>query len=71
MRAAAAGTGFDHMAKITIFVTDIDRAYADSSQWRRYFQARPASTLVEVSALKTPEVMVEIEAVFEVPREPA
>lgn len=64
---AAAGTDFDHMVKITIFVTDIDRAYADSSQWRRYFSGRPASTLVEVSALKSPDVLVEIEAVFEVP----
>lgn len=65
--AEAAGTGFDHLVKITIFVTDIDKAYADMSQWRRYFSARPASTLVEVSSLKTPEVMVEVEAVFEVP----
>ncbi|MBG07064.1 MAG: enamine deaminase RidA [Rhodospirillaceae bacterium] len=65
--AAGAGTDFDLMVKITIFVTDIDRAYADSSQWRQYFSGRPASTLVEVSALKSPDVLVEIEAVFEVP----
>ena len=64
---SAAGTGFEHMVKITIFVTDINRAYADSNQWRQYFSGRPASTLVEVSALKSPEVLVEIEAVFEVP----
>ncbi|MGI9478826.1 MAG: RidA family protein [Hyphomicrobiaceae bacterium] len=65
--AEAAGTDFEHMVKVTIFVTDIDRAYADPSQWRRYFTGRPASTLVEVSSLKEPEVLVEIEAVFEVP----
>lgn len=65
--AAAAGTGFDHLIKVTIFVTDIDRAYADPEQWRRYFGARPASTLVEVSRLKSPDILVEIEAVFEVP----
>ncbi|MFY0611081.1 MAG: RidA family protein [Hyphomicrobiaceae bacterium] len=65
--AAAAGTDFDHMVKITIFVTDIDRAYADPGQWRRYFTGRPASTLVEVSSLKEPGVLVEIEAVFEIP----
>ena len=52
--AAVAGTNFDHMVKVTIFVTDIDRAYADPSQWRRYFAGRPASTLVEVSSLKGP-----------------
>jgi len=65
--AAAAGTSFDHMVKVTIFVTDIDRAYADPNQWRRYFTGRPASTLVEVSSLKGPDVLVEVEAVFEIP----
>jgi 2-iminobutanoate/2-iminopropanoate deaminase len=65
--AAAAGTNFDHMVKVTIFVTDIDRAYADPGQWRRYFSGCPASTLVEVSSLKGSEVLVEVEAVFEVP----
>ena len=65
--ADAAGTSFDEMAKITIFVTDIERAYADPGQWRRYFTGRPASTLVEVSRLKSPEVLVEIEAVFHIP----
>jgi len=65
--ASAGGTNFDHMVEVTIFVTDIGRAYADPSQWRRYFTARPASTLVEVSSLKGPEVMVEVEALFEMP----
>ncbi len=65
--AASAGTGFEHLVKVTIFVTDIDRAYADPGQWRRYFSHRPASTLVEVSRLKSPDVMVEIEAIFHVP----
>ncbi|NKB56479.1 MAG: RidA family protein [Alphaproteobacteria bacterium] len=65
--ASAAGTGLEHMVKVTIFVTDIDRAYADPEQWRRYFTGRPASTLVEVSRLKSPEVLVEIEAVFHIP----
>ena len=65
--ADAAGTSFDQMAKITIFVTDIDQAYADLSQWCRYFTGRPASTLVEVSRLKSPEILVEIEAVFHIP----
>ena len=65
--ATAADTNFDQMAKITIFVTDIDKAYADPEQWRRFFTGRPASTLVEVSRLKSPEIMVEIEAVFHIP----
>lgn len=45
--AAAAGTDFAHMVKITIFVNDIDLAYADSTQWRKHFVGRPASTLVK------------------------
>lgn len=65
--ASAAGTSFDHMVKVTIFVTDIERAYADPNQWRSYFSGRPASTLVEVSSLKGPEVLVEVEAIFEIP----
>ena len=65
--ATAAGTSLEHLVKITIFVTDIDQAYADPAQWRRYFIGRPASTLVEVSRLKSPEIMVEIEAVFNIP----
>ena len=65
--AAAAGTDFDHLVKVTVFVTGIDRAYADPSQWRRYFGARPASTLVEVSALASSDILVEVEAIFEVP----
>lgn len=65
--AIAAGTDLEHLVKVTIFVTDIDKAYADPEQWRRYFTGRPASTLVEVSRLKSPEIMVEIEAVFHIP----
>ncbi len=65
--ASAAGTDLEHLVKVTIFVTDIDRAYADPDQWRRYFTGRPASTLVEVSRLKSPEILVEVEAVFHVP----
>ena len=62
--ADAARINFDNMAKITKFVTDIDQAYADPSQWRCYFTGRPASTLVEVSRRKSPEILAEIEAVF-------
>lgn len=65
--ADAAGTSFDEMVKITIFVTDIDQAYANPEMWRRHFTGRPASTLVEVSRLKSPEILVEIEAVFHIP----
>lgn len=65
--AAAAGTGLEHLVKVTIYVTDIDRAYADPEQWRRYFIGRPASTLVEVSRLKSPDILVEIEAVIAIP----
>jgi enamine deaminase RidA (YjgF/YER057c/UK114 family) len=60
---AAGGTMAD-VVKLNIFVTDIDR---NTEVWRarREFFAGdfPVSTLVEVSALATPEILVEIEAV--------
>ncbi|MGH7153313.1 MAG: Rid family hydrolase [Acetobacteraceae bacterium] len=35
--------------------------------WRRYFVGRPASTLVEVRRLVSPDMLVEIEAVARLP----
>jgi enamine deaminase RidA (YjgF/YER057c/UK114 family) len=60
---AAGGTMSDG-AKITIYVTDIGQ---NTEVWRARKEAFtgdfPASTLVEVSALARPEILVEIEAV--------
>ena len=59
------GLDFNHVAKITIFTTDIAAFRApDAAAIRgKYFgNARPASTLVQVVQLANPEFKVEIEA---------
>ena len=63
----AAGTGFADVVKLTVFVTNID-AYRDARTASgacidAAMSAAPASTLVEVSRLADPDMMVEIEAV--------
>jgi reactive intermediate/imine deaminase len=62
--------GFAHVAKITIFTTSIEefRAPEVAAVRAKYFAgARPASTLVQVSRLASPEFKVEIEAIAVVP----
>lgn len=60
----AAGSGMDKLIKVTIYVTDManfDRVVAMRS---RYFSPPwPADTLVEVSALALPELMIEVEGI--------
>ena len=66
----AAGTGFEHAIKFTIYVTDIDAyiaARAGLTEAAAAMAAGPASTLVEVSRLADPDMMVEIEAIAEIP----
>jgi enamine deaminase RidA (YjgF/YER057c/UK114 family) len=61
---AKAGTSFDKVVKFTIYTTDIDRFNRDTRDIRfPYFSARPAATLVEVSRLVDPRMLVEIEAI--------
>jgi len=59
----AVGAGAEHVVKVVVYLTDIeDRAKINPAR-QRYFGAHlPASTLVEVSALVLPELLVEIEA---------
>ncbi|HEY1935011.1 MAG TPA: RidA family protein [Acetobacteraceae bacterium] len=59
----AAGGGPEHVVKVTVFLTDIDDRPLINPARQRYFgEHRPASTLVEVSALVLPKLKVEIEA---------
>ena len=65
---AAAGCSFADVAKVTIFLTDVDdRARINPVRQEFFGDARPASTLVEVSALVLPEFLIEVEAVAVVP----
>jgi len=59
----AVGSGANNVVKVTVFLTDIDdRARINPARQRYFGEHRPASTLVEVSALVLPALKVEIEA---------
>lgn len=61
---------FNHVTKITIFTTSIDEFRAEdvAAVRAKYFgSARPASTLVQITRLASPELKVEIEAIAVVP----
>jgi reactive intermediate/imine deaminase len=61
---AAAGATFADVAKVTVFLTDVDdRARIDVVRREVFGDARPASTLVEVARLAVPGARIEVEAV--------
>jgi 2-iminobutanoate/2-iminopropanoate deaminase len=65
---AAAGAGFRDVVKLTIYLTDIaDRVHMSAVRREFFDDWKPASTLVEVSALALPGLKVEVEAVAELP----
>ena len=64
---AAAGVTFDAVVKLTYFVTDISQIPAIRAVRDGYINTEnpPASTLVEVSRLFMPGILIEVEAVAE------
>lgn len=67
----AAGGAMSDVVKVTIFVTDIKN---NTKVWKaraEFFKGNfPASTLVQVAALASPEIKVEIEAVAHIGKGP-
>ena len=65
---AAAGAGFEHLVKLTIYLTD-PRYRESLAEVRRAYlgDLLPTSTLVVVAGLGDPRYLVEIEAVAVVP----
>lgn len=64
------GADFSHVVKINVYTTDVDafRAPEAAAVRAKYFGAnRPASTLVGVTRLASPEYKVEIEATAHLP----
>jgi 2-iminobutanoate/2-iminopropanoate deaminase len=60
----AAGTGFDRVLKVTVYLTDVaDRTKINPVRQEFFGSARPASTLIGVNALAIPGMKVEVEAV--------
>ncbi len=61
---AAAGGKPEDVARVTVYMRDItERAKMNAARKDFFGDHRPASTLIEVSALVEPEVLIEIDAV--------
>jgi 2-iminobutanoate/2-iminopropanoate deaminase len=61
---AAAGATLADVVKVTVFVRNIGDFDVIQEVRRRYFERPyPASSLIEVSALAAPELLIEIEAI--------
>jgi 2-iminobutanoate/2-iminopropanoate deaminase len=66
---SAAGAAFADVVRVGVYVRHMADRELINTVRRRYFgDARPASTLVEVSALAHPGALVEIDAVALLPR---
>jgi 2-iminobutanoate/2-iminopropanoate deaminase len=66
----AAGASFKDIVKVTVYLTNIDDRHLVNPVRQEVFgDARPASTLVEVSRLAIPGMKIEVEAVAAAERE--
>jgi reactive intermediate/imine deaminase len=66
---AAGGASFADVVKVAVFLTDVDdRPLINPVRQEVFGEARPASTLVEVSRLAIPGAKIEVEAVAVLPR---
>jgi enamine deaminase RidA (YjgF/YER057c/UK114 family) len=64
----AAGAEMKDVLKVTVYLTNVNDRTAINPVRQEFFgDARPASTLIEVSALADPDMLVEIEAVVGIP----
>lgn len=65
---AAAGATYDDVARVTVYLTDVDDRAAINPVRKEFFgSTRPASTLIEVSRLAIPGIKIEVEAIARVP----
>jgi reactive intermediate/imine deaminase len=61
---AAGGATLSDVVKVTVFLRDMADSAAVQEIRRRFFERPyPASSLIEVSALADPEMLIEIEAI--------
>jgi reactive intermediate/imine deaminase len=65
---AAAGASFADVARVTVYLTDVDdRPLINPVRQEFFGETRPASTLIEVSRLAIPGIKIEVEAVARIP----
>ncbi len=58
------GATFDNIVKVTVFITDMGNFKEIHEVRAKYFKKDfPASTLVQVSSLYTPDILIEMEAI--------
>jgi len=63
--AASEGTSLKNLIKVTIFITSFDEINAlRAVLFKHYGDALPASSLVQISQLFSPDLKVEIEAIM-------
>ena len=61
---AAGGATMDDVARVTVYITNMADFAAIHEVRREFFaNTRPASTMVEISRLIEPEMLIEIEAI--------
>jgi 2-iminobutanoate/2-iminopropanoate deaminase len=64
----AGGSSFDGVVKVSVYLTNVDdRPLVNPVRQRVFGDTRPASTLVEVSALALPGATIEVDCVALVP----
>lgn len=64
----AGGSGLNSVVKVTVFLTSMTHMPKMTELRRKWFSAPyPAETLVEISALYSPDAMIEIEAIAVIP----
>lgn len=62
------GATFRDVVKVTVYLTDVDdRTRINPVRQEVFGDARPASTLIEISRLAIPGAKIEIEAVAQIP----
>jgi 2-iminobutanoate/2-iminopropanoate deaminase len=65
---AAAGAGFGDVAKVTVYLTDVDdRTKINPVRQEVFGDRRPASTLIEISRLAIPGARIEVDAIASLP----
>ena len=65
---AQAGGNFADVLRMTVYLLDVnDRTRINPVRQKHFGVAKPASTLIEVSALAVPGLLIEIEAVAGLP----
>jgi 2-iminobutanoate/2-iminopropanoate deaminase len=66
----AAGSDYEHVAKLTIYLADMSDARHMSPVRREFFgEIRPASTLLQVASLAIPGMRLEVDAIAGIPRQ--